>query len=176
MHYYNGKEKGYLESGDSGNEVKRLQQDLITAGFGKHLEPYGADGDYGECTENAVKAFQKATGLVVDGIAGQNTLAKIKAIIDNLNKIKVKIAKEEEEMLDKAIVINAFADFPLAEPLAMRIKAPIYIRAALPQGKIAKNLYVVGGTQEGLKADNITLLSGHDRFDVARAVEDFLSK
>lgn len=82
--------------------------------------------------------------------------------------------KEEEEMLEKAIVINAFPDFPNAEILAARLKAPIYTRAALPAGKIAKELYVVGGSPQGLQADKVIPLTGKDRFEVAAAVKQFL--
>ncbi|MEK3853452.1 M15 family metallopeptidase [Cytobacillus sp. FSL H8-0458] len=82
--------------------------------------------------------------------------------------------KEEDHMLEKAIVINAFPDFPFAEVLAARIKAPIYTRSALPKGKIAKEVYVVGGTKNGLQADKVISLTGADRFEVARAVENFL--
>jgi murein L,D-transpeptidase YcbB/YkuD len=37
------------------------------------------DGHYGELTKAAVTRFQQANGLVVDGWAGANTMAKIKA-------------------------------------------------------------------------------------------------
>lgn len=82
--------------------------------------------------------------------------------------------KEEIDMLEKAIVINAFPDFPNAEVLAARLKAPIYTRAALPAGKIAKELYVVGGSVTGLQADKIISLTGADRYEVAASVKKFL--
>lgn len=84
------------------------------------------------------------------------------------------IPKEEDDMLEKAIVIHGFADFAVAEMLAARIKAPVYTRVALPAGKIAKELYVVGGTVDGLQADKIVALTGKDRFEVAAAVAKFL--
>jgi len=79
-------------------------------------------------------------------------------------------------LLDKAIVIGGFPDFAAAELLASRLKAPIYTRAALPTGKIAKELYVVGGSTTGLKADKIISLTGNDRFEVAAAVAEFLKR
>ncbi|AND39631.1 peptidoglycan recognition family protein [Cytobacillus oceanisediminis] len=82
--------------------------------------------------------------------------------------------KEDDDMLEKAIVINAFPDFAIAEVLAARIKAPIYTRSALPAGKVAKELYVVGGTKDGLQADKIVALTGKDRFEVAENVAKFL--
>lgn len=62
-----------LRQGDRGNEVTSLQQRLIQLGFltGK------ADGSYGIATASAVVAFQKANGLVRDGVAGSKTLEKL---------------------------------------------------------------------------------------------------
>jgi N-acetylmuramoyl-L-alanine amidase len=87
----------------------------------------------------------------------------------------VSAPKEEDEMLEKAIVINAFPDFAFAEILAARLKAPVYTRAGLPSGKVAKELYVVGGTKDGLVADKFVMLTGANRFDVAKAVNEFLN-
>lgn len=79
-------------------------------------------------------------------------------------------------LLDKAIVIGGFPDFASAEMLAASLKAPIYTRAALPNGKVAKELYVVGGSTSGLLADKIIPLTGKDRFEVAAAVAEFLNR
>ena len=51
--------------------VKKIQEKLISLGFS--CGSYGADGIFGNATYNAIKAFQKARGLVVDGIVGPNT-------------------------------------------------------------------------------------------------------
>ncbi|WP_053436327.1 N-acetylmuramoyl-L-alanine amidase family protein [Sporosarcina globispora] len=82
--------------------------------------------------------------------------------------------KEEDDMLKKAIVINGFADFPVAERLALKLKAPVYLRSIVKGQKVAKELYVVGGTKDGMVADKVTLLSGADRFETAAAVGEFL--
>jgi GH24 family phage-related lysozyme (muramidase) len=82
--------------------------------------------------------------------------------------------KEDIDMLEKAIVINGFADFATAEPLANRLQAPIYTRAALGNRKVSKELYVVGGNADGLQADKIIPLTGADRYDVAASVKKFL--
>lgn len=70
-----------LRRGDKGSEVKRLQQDLIDLGYGSYMKPYGADGSFGAATENAVKAFQKANKLAVDGIVGPATQKKIEELL-----------------------------------------------------------------------------------------------
>lgn len=53
------------------DHVKFIQKRLIEKGFscGKH----GTDGSYGKDTEKAVKAFQKANNLEVDGFVGAKT-------------------------------------------------------------------------------------------------------
>lgn len=60
------------KNGSSGAEVKKIQQRLADLGYYN-----GAiDGNFGDATEEAYKAFQKTAGLTVDGIAGdsRNTL------------------------------------------------------------------------------------------------------
>lgn len=64
-----------LQNGSKGDEVKKLQQSLIDAGY--NVGSSGADGIYGNSTAAAVKAYQKANGLSVDGIAGNQTLGKL---------------------------------------------------------------------------------------------------
>lgn len=60
----------------SGDDVNKVQSKLNELGFnvGK------VDGIYGRNTEVAVKSFQRASGLVVDGIVGGITWAKLLSI------------------------------------------------------------------------------------------------
>ena len=58
--------------GSSGDEVRRLQEQLNANGANLTV-----DGVYGQNTANAVRQYQSANGLSVDGIAGVNTLAKL---------------------------------------------------------------------------------------------------
>jgi Putative peptidoglycan binding domain len=62
-----------LNPGDTGSQVKLLQQSLNTLGFsvGK------PDGVYGPATQNAVERFQVSQGLPEDGIVGPQTLNAI---------------------------------------------------------------------------------------------------
>ncbi|ALC82162.1 hypothetical protein AM592_11625 [Bacillus gobiensis] len=64
-----------LRKGSKGVAVKGLQKKLIAAGF--KLPRFGADGHYGDETVVAVKAFQKAVGISVDGIYGPDTDRKL---------------------------------------------------------------------------------------------------
>ena len=60
-----------LKRGMKCEYVTLLQTKLANKGY--DLGSYGVDGDFGQATEKAVRAFQKANGLVVDGIVGQKT-------------------------------------------------------------------------------------------------------
>ena len=62
-----------ISIGDSGNITKTLQGLLICNGYSTN----GFDGVFGNGTRNAVIAYQRAHGLVADGIAGRNTFTKL---------------------------------------------------------------------------------------------------
>lgn len=68
-----------LRKGNTGTNVKALQ--LLLIGYGYKMtsngKTYGADGDFGTATENAVKAYQAAKGLGDDGIVGNKTWSKL---------------------------------------------------------------------------------------------------
>ena len=54
-----------------GDAVRSVQRALNRLGFG----PLGEDGIFGRATDNAVRLFQKAEKLDIDGIVGPKTLA-----------------------------------------------------------------------------------------------------
>lgn len=60
-----------LQKGSRGEEVRKLQQKLISLGYS--VGQYGADGVFGQGTYDAVIKFQRANGLSADGIVGQAT-------------------------------------------------------------------------------------------------------
>ena len=64
-----------LRRGSEGSQVKWAQWALVNAGYG--VGKYGVDGVFGEETEKAVRSFQKANGLSVDGEVGPDTVAKL---------------------------------------------------------------------------------------------------
>ena len=75
-----------LKYGCEGADVKAMQEILLALDY--PLGKWGADGDFGDCTELAVKAFQIKTGLEVDGICGPATLAAMAAAMDVLEPPK----------------------------------------------------------------------------------------
>jgi len=58
---------------------KELQAGLIALGY--DLGPAGADGKIGRRTISAIEAFQLKYGLVVDGVAGQQTQMALQATV-----------------------------------------------------------------------------------------------
>jgi len=69
-----------LKLGSKGPEVKALQEKLGIA---------NPDGDFGHNTEGKLKAWQKANGLVDDGIAGPNTLGKLGVVIESAPAVTI---------------------------------------------------------------------------------------
>ena len=71
-----------IKQGDSGASVKKLQRILISKGYlnGK------IDGIYGLETVNAIKKFQAAYGLEIDGICGDATYNLLTAAIDHVDE------------------------------------------------------------------------------------------
>jgi Putative peptidoglycan binding domain/Rv2525c-like, glycoside hydrolase-like domain len=62
-----------LQLGDTGKSVEILQQAL-------NAHPLRVDGDFGPVTDYAVRAFQSANGLPVDGIVGEDTWRCLDAV------------------------------------------------------------------------------------------------
>ncbi|MGY6709688.1 MAG: peptidoglycan-binding protein [Rhizobiaceae bacterium] len=64
-----------LRRGSKGAAVRELQSLLNLAGAQPQLV---ADGDFGPATDRAVRAFQDKFGLVVDGLAGPQTMVALR--------------------------------------------------------------------------------------------------
>ena len=63
-----------LREGMQGAAVKQLQRELVARGYVNF-----PDGRYGPKTVSAVKAFQRANGLEEDGVAGPETMEKLRS-------------------------------------------------------------------------------------------------
>jgi peptidoglycan hydrolase-like protein with peptidoglycan-binding domain len=64
--------RGTLSVGDSGAQVKKLQEQLNVLGHGLVV-----DGIFGRGVLAAVMAFQASQGLTVDGVAGEETQKRL---------------------------------------------------------------------------------------------------
>jgi putative chitinase len=94
-----------LQQGSSGNNVKALQCLLnyrISAGL---LD----DGSFGAVSTTAVKNFQSANGLVVDGVAGPITLASL--VVDVRSVANSNAAKAAQWLLSKFATVVVDGNF-----------------------------------------------------------------
>jgi cell wall-associated NlpC family hydrolase len=64
-----------LQRGSKGESVKAMQSLLI--GYGFSCGSSGADGSFGSATDKALRAFQAANGLTVDGSCGRKTWSEL---------------------------------------------------------------------------------------------------
>lgn len=79
---------------DAGDDVKNIQEALKQLGY--DLSKYGTDGLIGSETTAAIKAFQQAKGLSVDGIVGPDTVKALQDAVGSTDKLKSNV----DEMLD----------------------------------------------------------------------------
>ena len=77
-----------LRRGSRGEDVKVIQQQLnrIAKNY-PNINKVTVNGDFGETTEKAVKAFQKSFKLTQDGIVGKSTWYKIGYIYTSVKKL-----------------------------------------------------------------------------------------
>jgi len=80
-----------LKLGDSGDKVKKLQTWLKDYGF------YSGDidGQFGPFTVTAVKNFQEAASIKVDGIVGKETRTAMKEWDDYLAEVQAKVQAKD---------------------------------------------------------------------------------
>jgi len=74
---------------DKGEKVKVLQTGLIKPGYA--LPRFGADGDFGAETEEAVKAFQQASGLLVDAVWDSDCQAALNTALDTAESAQAEL-------------------------------------------------------------------------------------
>ena len=74
-----------IRYGCEGSDVKLLQEYLLKLGY--DLGKYGTDGDFGDCTDLALRAFQKDAKIAVDGECGPKTLAVLEKALSALEDV-----------------------------------------------------------------------------------------
>ena len=86
-----------IKRGSTGAEVKTWQKGLLDLGCADctHNVSNFVDGSFGSNTERYTRLFQKAFGLEVDGVVGNNSWAKMDALLAALNISKVNFTVEQ---------------------------------------------------------------------------------
>ena len=113
-----------LKNGCEGADVKELQLALINLGY--DCGKWGADGEFGDATEMAVRRFQTQEDLAPDGEAGPETIA---ALNKALKKLTVPVEKP------KYVLIVGGNCYVRSEPSTAGSKRGIaYCDAKLPYG------------------------------------------
>lgn len=82
--------------------------------------------------------------------------------------------QEDEEMLERAIVIHTEADYPAARRLGLATGAVVVERSIAERQQVAKELFVIGGEKGKVKADKVTVLSGSDYFETVANVSKYI--
>ena len=118
-----------LEKGSTGSDVKDLQTKLKKLGY---YDAY-VDGDYGDTTVAAVKAFQKKYNLTADGVAGSETLKKLDSAYKNADSDKDddslrkgatgSAVKNLQTKLKKLGFYNAYVDGSYGDTTVAAVKA-----------------------------------------------------
>ena len=111
-----------LKHGMQNSQVVILQQQLIKASYLKGK----ADGIFGYQTQQALKAFQRDSGLAVDGVAGPQTLAALKKYKPTKGSVKAPLKEEKK----------APAKTPAKEEKKAAVKTPE--KSAKPPKEVAK--------------------------------------
>lgn len=158
-----------LSVGDNGSDVRKLQQDLIKLGYSCGY--YGADGEYGYSTKQAVIGFQNKHGLDADGIAGPLTFAAIEAALEEMNsKNENSVSYSKKQFITDIqratgcfLVDGIYGPITLGRTVTVSSKINITHPVVRP---IQKRLFALGYTSVG-KADGET----GPKFD--KAVKEF---
>ena len=77
-----------IHLGSKNDQVEALQAELRNLGFSN----VQIDGEFGQSTDTALRTFQKANGLPVDGVLGPRTIGAIKRMCANYDSDKFEMS------------------------------------------------------------------------------------
>lgn len=113
-----------LRRGDRGNDVAQMQERLDQAGYAVGV----ADGIFGAITDRAVRAFQDAQGLPVDGAVGPQTWRTLLEYLDAAGKEVTDVVNPSQEVLQ-------LHTSPPRTPLDHRINDAIHLQQRCNNGQ-----------------------------------------
>lgn len=111
----------YLGQGDTGADVKAMQSALVKSGFTTDV-----DGTFGQGTESALRAFQSANGLVVDGLYG----VAAKLSLGSPNLVASDNKKGDDELKFSSPSLKAETELTLGS----KARREIIVLAAVAEG------------------------------------------
>lgn len=147
---------GTLRMGDSGTQVKKLQQNLKALGYFKS----SVTGTFGSVTRDAVVKFQKAHSLTADGIANSKTLSKITAALSSSSASSSTSSSSSSsyKSANMTIINAALASLSESELEDVRLMARIIKREA--GGKSYRCQLAIGSViMNRVKKSNISVYS-----------------
>jgi len=127
------------QQGDHGKEVKKIQKRLKQSGYYQGL----IDGDYGSGTANAVRNFQRAKGLSVDGNVGSKTWDTLNRQSLILTSLTIGRNKKRLTKVHPVLAIRAHSFVNLCAQNGIAV----LITQGLRTWKMQDKLYAKGRTQ-----------------------------
>lgn len=126
-----------VKVGSKGDLVKLVQLMLNENGYNCGT----ADGIFGTNTEKAVEKYQRAKGLSVDGIVGNNTYAKLFADSLLKNGSRGELVKQCQTMLNQKGYSAGSADGIFGSNTEKAVKALQSASGLTADGKVGKNTW-----------------------------------
>ena len=126
-----------IKSGSKGEVVELVQRMLNEKGYACG----SADGIFGAKTESAVRSYQKAKGLSVDGIVGDNTYAKLLADSLLKNGSRGELVKQLQTRLNEQGYKAGTADGIFGRNTEQAVKALQSVAGITVDGKVGKNTW-----------------------------------
>ncbi len=111
-----------------GRSVRALQIFLRDQGF----DPGPLDGIFGKRTRAAVKAFQKAQGITVDGAVGRQTMGKIRGLIGPIQRPLPRLRPDKPTDIAATPEIARQAGESLIQPTEARPDNTAFLPRELP--------------------------------------------
>lgn len=126
-----------IKSGSKGEVVELVQRMLNEKGYACG----SADGIFGTKTKNAVEKYQKAKGLSVDGIVGDNTYAKLFADCLLKNGSRGELVKALQTRLNEQGYKAGAADSIFGSNTEKAVKALQSAAGITADGKVGQNTW-----------------------------------
>lgn len=147
-----------LSIGDTGEDVKELQEWLVKLGY--NVGSKGPDGDFGSKTYAAVIDFQRKYNLKDDGIVGSLTENAIKEALKAMEENKIIVSEEEKEVeslkIGELVKLLPGSTYTNGKEIPQWIiNSKIYIRSAIKNDIVSFSVSKTGAITGTTKISNL---------------------